>query len=101
MAEEKRLTKGYFIQLANMTEFNMETWQHESILPYRCKVCGKVGIFCFIRNNSNLKEFGDHDPSTGKSFSEAFILASTNPQYDDRFFMKITSSEHAQNMLCT
>ena len=46
--------------------------------------------------------------STDKSFSEALIFASTNPQYDDRLFielrvqdMKIASSEHAQNMLCT
>ena len=41
---------------------------------------------------------------TGKSLSEAFIYASTNPQYDDRLFielqvhfMKMTSS----NLLCT
>ena len=32
---------------------------------------------------------------TGKSLSEALILASTHPQYDDRVFMKIASSEHA------
>ena len=39
--------------------------------------------------------------STGKSFSEAPILASTNPQYDKRLFielpvedMKIQSPEH-------
>ena len=45
---------------------------------------------------------------TGKSFSEALILASTNPQYDKRLFielhvqyMKIASSEHRENMLCT
>ena len=38
---------------------------------------------------------------TGKSLSEALILASTNPQYDDRLsmelpvqYMKTTSSEH-------
>ena len=38
---------------------------------------------------------------TGKSFSEALILASTNPQYDKRLFielpvqyMKTTSAEH-------
>ena len=38
---------------------------------------------------------------TGKSFSEAFILTSTNPQFDKRLFidlpvqfMKTTSSEH-------
>ena len=46
--------------------------------------------------------------STGKSFSEELILASTNPQYDKRLFielqvqyMKIASSEHVENMLCT
>ena len=40
--------------------------------------------------------------------SEALIFASTNPQYDDRLFielqvqyMKIPSSEHGENMLCT
>ena len=45
---------------------------------------------------------------TGKSFSEALILASTNPQYDNRLlielrvqYMKITSSKHGKNMLCT
>ena len=45
---------------------------------------------------------------TGKSLSEAVIFASTNRQYDDRLFielhvqyMRITSSEHGENMLCT
>ena len=45
---------------------------------------------------------------TGKSLSEALILASTNPQFDKRLFielrvqyMKIASSEHVENMLCT
>ena len=45
---------------------------------------------------------------TGKSFSEVFILASTNPQYDKRLsielpvqYMKIPSLEHCQNLLCT
>ena len=40
--------------------------------------------------------------------SEALIFASTNAQYDDRLFielqlqyMKIPSSEHGENMLCT
>ena len=49
-------------------------------------------FFCF-----NIIDFG-----TGKTFSEALILPSTNPQYDDRLFielrvqyMKIPSSEHA------
>ena len=43
---------------------------------------------------------------TGKSLSEALILASTNPQYDDRLFielqvqyMKISKLKHGENML--
>ena len=46
--------------------------------------------------------------STGKSLSEALIFASTNPHYNDRLFielpvqyMKTTSSEHQENILCT
>ena len=45
---------------------------------------------------------------TGKSLSEALIFPSINPQYDHRLFielqvqyMKIPSSEHGENMLCT
>ena len=45
---------------------------------------------------------------TGKSFSEALILVSTNPQYDKRLFielqvqyMKIASSEHVVNINCS
>ena len=44
---------------------------------------------------------------TGKYLSEALILGSTNPQYEKRLFidlpvqyMKTTSSEHGENMLC-
>ena len=44
---------------------------------------------------------------TGKSLSEALILGSTNPKYVKRLFidlpvqyMKTTSSEHGENMLC-
>jgi hypothetical protein len=47
------------------------------------------------------------DSSTGKSFTEALILASTNPQYDKRLFidlpaqyMKTTSSEHVVYINC-
>ena len=47
-------------------------------------------------------------PGAGKSLSEALIFASTNPQYDNRWFielqvqyMKIPSSEHGENTLCT
>ena len=45
---------------------------------------------------------------TGKIFSEALILTSTNPQYGKRLlielqvqYMKIPSSEHAESMLRT
>ena len=45
---------------------------------------------------------------SGKSRSEALILASTKSQYDERLFMelqvqymKIANAEHGQNMLCT
>ena len=44
---------------------------------------------------------------TGKSLSEGLILVSTNPQYDKNLFidlpiqyMKITNSEHGENVLC-
>ena len=53
-------------------------------------------------------EVGQSFNHTGKSLSEALIFASTNPQYDKRLFielrvqyMKIPSSEHQENMLCT
>ena len=46
--------------------------------------------------------------STGKSFSEALILASTNPKYDKRLFMdlrvqymKTTSSVHVVYINCS
>ena len=45
---------------------------------------------------------------TGKSLSEALIVASTNPQYDDRLLielrvqeMKIASSEHVVYINCS
>ena len=45
---------------------------------------------------------------TGKSFSEALILAPTNPQYDKRLFnelqfqcMNIASSEHVVYINCS
>ena len=50
---------------------------------------------------------GKQASCTGKSLLEALILASTNPQYDKRLFidlpvqyMKTTSLEHGENMLC-
>ena len=59
-----------------------------------------------LRLENNPEHWTPHD--TGKSLSEALIFASTNPQYDKRLFidlpvqyMKTTSSEHWENMLCT
>ena len=51
-----------------------------------------------------LHQRGKSSPSTGKSFSEALILASTNPQYDKRLLFDLPFSVQenlqAQNMLC-
>ena len=60
----------------------------------------KLFVFCYsARPMQNI---------TSKSLSEAIIFASTNPQYDIRLvpklplqYMKISSSEHGKNMLCT
>ena len=56
----------------------------------------------YFLNKKYLLQFAVH---TGKSLSEALILASTHPQYDGRLFMdlpvqyvKTTSSEHKENM---
>ena len=70
-----------------------------------------------VNRSNTLDDIGDNElfksslePSadTGKSFSEALILNSfINPKYEKRLFvelqvqyMKIASSQHAQNMLC-
>ena len=56
--------------------------------------------------NTDKELYFNITSSTGKSFSEALILASINPRYDKRLFidlplqyMKTTSSEHRENML--
>ena len=62
-----------------------------------------------LRNFNEKKSVAYHFVIfTGKSFSEVLILGSTNPQYNKRLSielpvqcMKIPSSEHCQNMLCT
>ena len=60
-------------------------WKNKDLLqrgpwvePFR--QCNSRNIFL-----SYLKDTAD----TGKSFSEALILASTNPQYDKRLFMEL------------
>ena len=57
-----------------------------------------------LQNFQKEKEIGWLSLYTGKSFSEALILASTNPQYDRRLFIELRVSTwklQAQNMLCT
>ena len=62
---------------------------------------------CLIKNG-NCVETGGTQHITGKSLSEAFILTSNDPKYDKRLFIylpvqyvKTTSSENGENMLCT
>ena len=57
--------------------------------------------------NKQGKKSATIENVTGKSLSKALILGSTNPQYDETLFndlpvqyMKTTSSEHGENMLC-
>ena len=59
---------------------------------------------CYL-NDSSFKSTKPKKDNTGKSFSEALILASTNPQYDKRLFIKlqvqyikIPCSEHGENI---
>jgi hypothetical protein len=74
-------------------------------------------IACFSSSTANIKAKTYHGHPflkkkdsfhSGKSLSEALIFVPTNPQYDNRLlielqvqYMKIPSSEHEENMLCT
>ena len=67
------------------------------------KVCAIGNII----STFHILEYLRMESNTGKSLSETLIFASTNQQYDDRLFielqvqyMKTTSSEHGENMLC-
>ena len=64
------------------------------------KIFLKLHLHLYIHSNLETD-------STGKSVSEALILESVNPQYDNRLFielqvqhMKIKSSEHAVYKNC-
>ena len=67
----------------------MEEFMHDTIVP-------DEHIYATMSRIKHIDEI-----VTGKSFSEVLILASTNPQYDDRLsielrvlYMKIARSEH-------
>ena len=85
----------YNLHLLGRTKYEADTLR---ILALKvCSITQKRSIRIFI-----------YFKVTGKSLSEALIFASTNPQYDDTLFielqlqyMKIPSSEHGENMLCT
>ena len=84
---------AFFIRNMTKFEFVISTRLNNSRvakIKLRCIQIGHVFLVC-----------------TGKSLSEGLILGSTNPQYDKRLFinlpvqyMKTTSSEHGENMLC-
>jgi hypothetical protein len=75
--------------------------------PFK-RSCPFCQNFKFVEMNEILGHIWQvHAQNTGKSFSESLILASTNPQYDDRLFielqvqyMKIASSEHVVYTNC-
>ena len=66
------------------------------------------GFVCDALTCLPLQYWKHKESHTGKSFSEAFIFASTNPQCDKLLFielqvqyMKIESSEHVVNKNCS
>ena len=67
-----------------------------------------VGDHCVEMSHEELERQVCTSLCTGKSFSEALIIASTNPQYDKRLFidlpvqyMKTTSSGHVMYINCS
>jgi hypothetical protein len=73
---------------------------HEERKMFECQFLGCESKFT---SNGNLRKHISKK-HTGKSFSEALILASTNPQYDKRLFIDLpvlTRKLQAQNMLFT
>ena len=109
----------YPIQIKNLKDHAIsEGWVLKQQL---CKTLSKSPycMFIFEQTFSNsfgclhvLKAHAKHylitKAGTGKSFSEALILASTNPQYEKRLFielqvqyMKIASSEHVVYINCS
>ena len=54
---------------------------YHRLLPIVPQYTGSTSRCLILRSNEVTEEH-----ITGKSLSEAFILASTNPKYDDRLF---------------
>ena len=63
------------------------------LFPSIWSFCQKLFLVIALQNNISTAT------STGKYLSEALIIASTNPQYDDRFFHWFTSSIHENSKL--
>ena len=92
-----------FMHQSDMLLFNIENVENIEV-----KLLQNLSAKVRITNSSNSPNHQMQNNNTGKSLSEALIFASTNPQYYNRLFielqvqyMKIPSSEHGENMLCT
>ena len=97
--DTKKSKENFDLQISNKNE---QDEQGEKVLQDTLKRSYKRPHNKYGRNTLRALRV------TGKSLSEALILGSTNPQYDKRLFidlpvqyMKTTSSEHWENMLCT
>ena len=84
--ENDHLTSTFLFYLITWVHFFTGYWgQNELKFTY-------LGFFCFYKllltNNYSKKFKQIYIIFTGKSFSEALILASVNPQYDKRLFIE-------------
>ena len=129
--ETKYKCEHCFKEFATMRKVK-EHSKHFHGLSLKCEICGVTCVSKFefdehminhgqkSRDEQKLEVYPSRykDPSfnpgtievpvgsvTGKSLSEALILASTNPKYDKRFFIdlpvqykKTTSSEHVVSL---
>ena len=53
------------------------------------RILSQFSILFEAAPNDNIQQRIDIPRITGKSLSETLIFASTNPQYDDRLFIKL------------
>ena len=75
------------------------------ILSYSSNFNGTILGFIGSKNNQVIMENESHNLTrngTGKSMSEALILESVNPQYDERLFIEFPEKyKSKQNNFCT